>query len=244
MHGNDVHAEVTAFAHRRFNDCEIARRVGIPLSTVRDMRRRGPAQGLICPRCWCAAKPMAFTAERYAHLLGLYLGDGCISRLGRTYSLRLSLDAKYPGIVAEARSLLETCFTMNRVCQHAAGERRTTMVLCLYNNHLPCVFPQHGAGQKQLRRIALEPWQQELVASAPWSLIRGLIQSDGCRFINRTGRYVYPSYDFTQVSDDIRRIFTDACDLVGVGYRAYPRRVRIYRRPSVALMDTHVGDKA
>jgi hypothetical protein len=36
----------------------------------------------------------------------------------------------------------------------------------------------------------------------------------------------------------------DACDRVDVEYRAYRRYVRIYRRPSVALMRQHVGLKA
>jgi hypothetical protein len=42
----------------------------------------------------------------------------------------------------------------------------------------------------------------------------------------------------------IRELFMDACDRVGVEYRAYPRYVRIYRRPSVALMRENVGLKA
>ena len=69
------------------------------------------------------------------------------------------------------------------------------------------------------------------------------MQSDGCRFLNRTGRYAYPSYDFTQVSDDIRRIFIRACDLAGVEYRFSGRSVRFYRRASVALLEEHVGPK-
>jgi hypothetical protein len=36
----------------------------------------------------------------------------------------------------------------------------------------------------------------------------------------------------------------DACDLVNVEYRAYRRYVRIYRRPSVELMQKNVGMKA
>ncbi len=186
---------------------------------------------------------MSFTSEQYAYLLGLYLGDGCIARLARTYSLRLSLDAKYPNVVAEARAVLEACFPTNRVSLHAAGPRRTTMVLCIHGNHLPCLFPQHGHGKKHERRIELEPWQSEHVDDAPWPLIRGLIQSDGCRYLNRTGPYVYPSYGFGQLSVDIRRIFTQACDRVGID-RTYSRYTRIYRRASVALMEHHVGGKS
>lgn len=247
MHPVETHTQVAALVAEGINDCEIARRVGLSRTTVRDMRRpRQQARTtdrVECPRCGLPARPLLFAPERYTYLLGLYLGDGCIAQLARTYSLRLSLDAKYPGIVAEARAALTSCSPTGRVSQHLAGPRRTTTVLCVYGTHLPCLFPQHGPGKKHTRRIEFEPWQADLVSQAPWPLIRGLIQSDGCRFLNRTGRYVYPSYDFTQLSDDIRGIFADACDLVGVEYRAYARRVRIYRRPSVELMDVHVGTK-
>jgi hypothetical protein len=231
------------------NDCEIARRLEIGRSTVRDIRtgryqRRRPVA--TCPRCWRGMEPMAFTDELYAYLLGLYLGDGCIQLQpsGRTYSLRVSLDAKYPGIVGEARAALATSLPLNRASQHSAGPAKTVSVLCVYGSHLPCVFPQHGLGKKHERPIVLEAWQREVVERAPWPLIRGLIQSDGCRFDNRTGKYTYPSYEFCQVSHDIRGIFTDACDRVGTRYRDYGRRVRIHRRESVALLEQHVGAKS
>ena len=52
------------------------------------------------------------------------------------------------------------------------------------------------------------------------------------------------SYEFSNRSAQIRELFMDACDLVGVEYRRYSRYVRIYRRMSVALMQQHVGMKA
>jgi hypothetical protein len=78
---------------------------------------------------------------------------------------------------------------------------------------------------------------------APWPFLRGCIRSDGCVFVNRTGRYSYLSYEFSNSSADILGLFTDVCDLVGVGYRRYARQVRINRRGSVALMLDHVGIK-
>jgi hypothetical protein len=35
-------------------------------------------------------------AKSYSYLLGLYLGDGCISRHPRAWRLRIVLDDKYP----------------------------------------------------------------------------------------------------------------------------------------------------
>ena len=116
-------------------------------------------------------------------------------------------------------------------------------MLQVYSSHLSCLFPQHGPGKKHDRGIELEPWQRGLVEAAPWSLLRGLIQSDGCRFINPTGKYRYASYDFKNVSLGILDLFCEVCALVSVEYRRYATSVRIYRRGSVALMDEHIGPK-
>jgi hypothetical protein len=79
---------------------------------------------------------------------------------------------------------------------------------------------------------------------SPFVVPAGCIRSDGCVFINRTGRYTYESYDFTNLSRDIRELLASTCGSVGVDHRVYARRVRIYRRASVALMLEHVGRRA
>ena len=101
---------------------------------------------------------MHFSTEDYAELLGLYLGDGCISPGARTERLRLHFDTRYPGIVSDARELL--------------------------------------------------------VRSLPENVVGVL--------------YMYGG----------------TMALVGVEYRAYPRRIRVNRRESVALLVEHVGIKA
>ena len=70
-----------------------------------------------------------------------------------------------------------------------------------------------------------------------------MIRSDGCVYINRTGRYEYESYDFANLSRGILELFAETCARVGVDCRAYKKNVRIYRRASVALMLDHVGRK-
>ena len=231
------------------NDCEVSRRLGIPRATIRDWRRptyQRRVQTESCPRCWLPAKPMRFSADDYAELLALYLGDGCISENPRTQRLRIALDEKYPKIISDARALLERCFPHNIVdevqsygCVHVS----------IYCSHLACLFPQHGRGMKHNRRIAPEPRQAALVAEAPWPLLRGFIRSDGCAFINRTGPYEYLSYDFANMSREIVDLFVGACERVGVQYRLTGPsrrgiwRVRINRRAGVALMLEHVGLK-
>ena len=196
---------------------------------------------------------MAFTADDYSELLAVYLGDGCISVGARTARLRVALDAKYPGIIADVQALLRRCFPHNKV--GAIWVHGGTMAsVYLYSSHLTCLFPQHDVGKKHERDIVLEPWQRELVEQAPWPFICGCIRTDGCNFINRTDihrdqPYEYLSYDFTNMSTDIVGLFVGACERVGVYTR--PNRgsngvwhVRINRRASVALMLEHVGLKA
>ncbi|MEA2171570.1 MAG: hypothetical protein QOF76_4870, partial [Solirubrobacteraceae bacterium] len=114
-----VHQEVRGLARLGMTDTEIARRTGVARSTVRDICKPRPRPEVVCPRCWVPAKALCFSDdERYAYLLGLYLGDGSIARLARTFSFRLSLDAKYPGIVAEARTAMASCSPTGRVSQH------------------------------------------------------------------------------------------------------------------------------
>lgn len=187
-------------------------------------------------------RPAEVTRGDYAELLGLYLGDGHVTATPRTQRLRLSLDTAYPTIIHEARDLLSRCFPGNRVGSSPADGAATT-VLSVYWSHLACLLPQHGPGKKHERSMDLEPWQATLVAEHPWRFIRGCFRSDGCAFVNRTGRYVYPSYDFTNHSPALLALFAQACQQVGVESRIYARRVRICRRPSVALMQAHVGGK-
>lgn len=137
---------------------------------------------------------------------------------------------------------MRRCFPTARVGVVPA-DAGATSVLSVYGNHLPCLFPQHGPGKKHERPIALEGWQEQHVAEAPWRLLRGMLFSDGCRFVNRTGPYRYASYDFSNRSQDILGIFAATCDQVGVDYRRNRERIRICRRPSVALLDAHVGAK-
>jgi hypothetical protein len=236
------------------NDCEVSRRTGIARTTIRDWRRpsykpRRCFAAETCPRCWRAAKPMRFTGEDYAELLAYYLGDGCISEHARTCRLRIALDARYPEIICDAKAILSISFPENPIGQVTAHGGSMVFV-SLYSSHLPCLFPQHAAGMKYQRRIALEPWQAQLVAASPWPFIRGCIRTDGCSFINRTGPYEYLSYAFSNMSGDIVSLFTDSCARVGVATRVNQSsrtgilEVRINQRSSVALMAEHVGVKA
>lgn len=251
MHPPQVKQQALDLIAAGHNDCEVSRRLGIARATIRDWRRpiyERRVETETCPRCWRASKPIRFTADDYSELLATYLGDGCISSGPRTSRLRISLDTKYPGIIADTVALLRRCFLLNRVDTVPFHDGACVNV-SLYSVHLPCVLPQHGPGMKHHRRIQLEPWQREAFEAAPWPFIRGCIRTDGCAFVNRTGRYEYLSYEFGNMSTDIVELFVAACDRVGVFTRANQNgrkgiwSVRINRRASVALMLEHVGRK-
>lgn len=243
VHGPEIREAALALVAEGVNDCEIARRLGIARTTVRDWRRpRYVSRLQACPRCWHRMRPLAFSDEDYAELLGLYLGDGHISSLGRTQRLRICLDARYPTIVGDTRALLSRCFPQNEVGQvmfHDGSE----VVVHVYSGHLGCLFPQHGPGKKHHRPIRLEEWQQRIVDAAPWAFIRGCIRSDGCVFVNRTGRYEYLSYGFANYSSDILDLVEETCVELGLRPRRYQRAIRLNRRDDVARLLTHVGTK-
>lgn len=210
------------------NKCEISRLTGIPRSTVsgwlngRTPRFAGDrTRGGTCLRCGDLRHP--FTGAivyEYAYLLGLYLGDGCLLRHPRgVYRLHVFLDSAYPLIAAECQAAMSLVMPASQAsCR--PHPRWNMLNLVSYSTHWPHVFPQHGAGPKHEREIALEPWQQLIVDRYPGRLLRGLIHSDGCRVTNRIRHpkktYAYPRYFFTNRSLDIQRIFCDCCNRLGI----------------------------
>ncbi|MFI6545810.1 helix-turn-helix domain-containing protein [Streptomyces prunicolor] len=189
--------------------------------------------------------------QAYAYLLGLYLGDGCISAhpRGTGYYLRIACADAWPGLIQLCREAIAK--VRPGIGVFALQKEGYTMVTSYYR-HWPCLFPQHGPGVKHKREIALEPWQLDIVDAHPWEFIRGLVHSDGCRIINWTTRmiagerkrYEYPRYFFTNLSADIRQLYTDTLDKVDVNWKqANAHNISVARKASVALMDTHVGPK-
>lgn len=187
------------------------------------------------------------TIGPYSYLLGQYLGDGCISpqRRGQP-KLRLSTCDEYPLI-------REECIAAIRAIFPTAGgsviQREGCSEVAVPSMHWPCLFPQHGPGMKHQRPIVLESWQRRLALEIrPDLLLRGLIHSDGCRVINRVRahgrRYEYVRYFFKNESADIRGLFIEACDRLGVSARHNNRNsVSVARRESVAILDRIVGPK-
>ncbi|WP_405800044.1 helix-turn-helix domain-containing protein [Streptomyces sp. NBC_01506] len=259
FHGTEVRQKALTLLRDGMSNREVARRMKIPPGTVSywlhmDRAKRGECPGTgfrPCPRC----DGRELDEAAYAYLLGLYLGDGHISQHAgvRVPSLAITCTESWPGLMDECEAAIRAVFPDNSVCR----VRRTGCSdVKVYSKHLYCLFPQHGPGRKHERPIVLASWQQEIVAEHPWGLIRGLIHSDGCRNMNWTTRvvngerkrYEYPRYWFTNVSDDIRQLYTDTLDRLGIEWRhctrhGEPYNISVAKKASVALMDAHVGPK-
>jgi hypothetical protein len=141
--------------------------------------------------------------------------------------------------------------TMPGAKVHAMLTQSNCYSVSAYSRTWPCLFPQHGPGPKHTRPIFLSTWQRELAERWPEQLLKGMIQSDGCRSMN-TGRggWRHSRYSFTNLSTDITSIFCSACDCLGLRWTAsFPARdeatVSIYvsRKADVARLDEFVGAK-
>jgi hypothetical protein len=244
MHSPDSVDEVQRLIAAGLNDCEIARITGIPRRTVLDWRHGRPPRRSASTGCdTCHGIPPSPPQSEYAYLLGLYLGDGCISRSPRSYRIRFALDAAYPGIIDRCAEALETI----RPGKHAwRGPRRDSrcVEVSMYWNHWPCLIPQHGDGPKHLRRIALVPWQQAIVESEPRWFVRGLIESDGCRILANDRGIKSVRYHFSNRSEDIKKLYCESLDAPGITWtRPCAKQVAVYRRSAVALLDEFIGPK-
>ena len=160
--------------------------------------------------------------------------------------MKITLDSAYPWIIFSAVDAIT--HVLGRRPSFAPRTQDRCVVVTSYSRSWPCLLPQHGPGRKHDRRIAFEPWQREIVDGAREAFLRGLVHSDGWRGLNRVkvkGRwYAYPRYQFSNRSDDIRRMFTDACDALGILWRPWGRyHVSIARREAVARLDAFIGPK-
>ena len=230
--------EVARLASESFSASEISRKTAIPRRTIVDWLAgrtpRPPEQVRVARRL----------PPGYVYLLGLYLGDGCISSHPRgVFRLRITLDAKYPNIIAECAQAIREVLPRNAVA--CLPRKYGDVEVSCYSKAWPLLFPQHGPGKKHLRPIALAEWQQELVARNPELLLRGLIQSDGCRFQNTgSGGWRHPRYSFYNYSHDIRAIFCAVCDQLELGWTASKYTVYVSRKADVKQLDRWVGPKS
>ena len=236
-----------------YNKLQIANMTNIPRSTVKDciaqysnvtqLEQSGLEDRLLSPKNRIYGLFDRELQKTYSYLLGLYLGDGCLSSTRNTYKIRITLDTRYPNIIAACAQAIQIILPYNQVMPF---KRKSNCVdVTCYSNEWPELFPQHGSGMKHLRKIQLESWQQEIVERYPLEFFKGLYHSDGSRFSSIVKGKDYPKYQFTNMSEDIRQMFIHACELLGLHWttKTSKRDIMISRREDVAYLDSVIGPK-
>jgi hypothetical protein len=193
--------------------------------------------------------PQPPSAEPYAYLLGVYLGDGYLARAKRDcFRLVVVNTSCYPRITGEIAAAITAVLPDSAVNIRALPHQRCVNISS-YSKRWPELFPQHGPGRKHERKIELADWQRVITTAHPEAFVRGLIHSDGCRFLarqrvkNRT--YVYVRYSFSNRSQDIKDLFCEHLERLGIHWtRANRFQIQIARRSSVDRLEELVGPKA
>ena len=235
------------------NHSEISRAINISRTTIRDIIKKysGEVSNLekelnreITYNLNCNS-PLA---KDYAYILGVYLGDGYIDKLPRTERFRIFQDVKYTDIIKRESEALQRLLPNNKInlINHGQGCK----AICIHSTKLSEIFPQHGIGRKHDRLIELENWQREVIKKYPKQFIRGLIETDGCRYISSQYKGKdYVAYQFTNKSKDIINLCCNALEYIDIKYIVNKRKagaydVRVYRQKDVAFLDTFIGPKS
>jgi hypothetical protein len=253
MYGPDIRRRALALIRSGQSLSTVSLSTGVNRSTLREWRDY-PEKALTarawCPRC-SGAPALPQPCAEYACLLGLYLGDGCISVAGDpakgVWKLRIMCADAWPGLIEECAHAMRAIRPDNKVmmvqCQGC-----TEVLSC--SKRWPCLFPQVGAGEKHRRKIELAEWQQVIVGRYPGRFARGLFHSDGYRGLNRVRQelvsgerwYEYPRYLFVNESKDILALCGETLDRLGVEWRfSKPNTISVAKRDAVARLDEFVG---
>jgi hypothetical protein len=255
MYGPAMRDRALALLDDGLTTREVCFATGIDLSTLGawlDSRQTDQKSRAHCPRC-AAERTLPEPTLNYAYLLGLYLGDGYISVGGDpakgVWKLRITCADAWPGLIQECAGAIKSVRPHNKVLTQ---QRQGCTEVLSYSKHWPCLFPQHGPGQKHTRKIELADWQQVIVDRHPGDFVRGLFHSDGYRGVNRVRgtlsdgdrQYEYPRYLFVNMSEDILRLCGQALDELHVAWRfSKPTTISVARRDAVARLDEFVGPK-
>lgn len=188
--------------------------------------------------------------ELYSYILGMYLGDGTITKYPRTKRLVISLDVKYPKLVDDVAESISILMGKNPTLINGTNNGKPSYVnVAIYNCNLGILFPHEGSGPKHLRKIQLSKWQLDIIDHR--ALLRGLIMSDGSFCIRRsTNRELY---NFTNCSDDISDIVKDCLTKFNITFNhrivnntnssSRVNRIEISHRSSVEKLKELIGTK-
>ena len=119
-------SHAVALMERGMSLRSISMSTGISRATLHDWREHPVSANprAVCPRCAPSPTPPEPQAD-YAYLLGLYLGDGCISRASTrdkdVWKLRIACADAWPGLRRECERAMSAVRPGNKVRTQQAG---------------------------------------------------------------------------------------------------------------------------
>ncbi|MHB1163143.1 MAG: LAGLIDADG family homing endonuclease [Minisyncoccota bacterium] len=146
--------------------------------------------------------------EKLAYLIGVALGDGNLSNPnGRAIRLRVSCFSGYPKIADEILQTIRVLLPQNKV---SIVERQGRCFdISVYSNKLEAWMPwKAGNGSKIEQQAHVPEW---ILANLKFSkaCLRGLIQTDGCIYIDRGYQMVNFTNNIEVLALDARKIMED-----------------------------------
>jgi len=246
-----------------FNFCQISKKLNIPRTTIRDFIKNNKDHSLVGLKESVANTivdklkfPSSIEDElirkEYSYFLGIFLGDGCLSKLAykNLYRLRIALDVKYPNIIQKVKNCVSIIMPNNAVSLvdiSYRGKPSCINVSC-YSKQWLQFLPFYQSGHKWKYKIELSDWQKQIVENYPKDFWLGLFHSDGSRYLHTNSSNYY--YNFSQKSQDITNLFMWCSDLLGIKYGItkyiHPygsNKIQIYNRKSIIFLDSFAGAK-
>lgn len=178
--------------------------------------------------------------ELYSYVLGLYLGDGHINKMKRTWRLRIFMDSKYDNLNSFVHEKLSIFFNENKV-NIIKSKKSNLVIFTVHSNELCKLFPQHGEGLKHKRKINLFNWQEKI--TVPEFLLKGLFHSDGCYCYHKGEKVKHYIYSFKNESKDIHEIFQKCCGKLKIDFTFNKNTTGIYKKYEVEKLYKLIGSK-
>ncbi len=157
-----------------------------------------------------------------AYLIGVICGDGCISRLPRTYQLSISCDTSYPELIATYTQLIEKL--LKRPASHDLNARGTCAQVRLSDKFLPQLLGLPAGAKPQ--NYPIPEWIfSELDYVRPF--IRGLIETDGNVYHEFRNKGWCSRCLFTSKNESITAAFMRGTALLGYSFRLVPQQYQM-----------------
>lgn len=115
-------------------------------------------------------------SNEYAELIGIILGDGCVTAFPRTEALRITCNSEQRGYITHIAALMQRIFN-KKPSVHKRKNQNTTDVV-LYKNRLSEIL-QISCGNKIKNGVSVPSWIKSRNSYAIQCL-KGLFETDGC----------------------------------------------------------------